>query len=196
MVQFNATFVSMADLRRGIIVRRIGLWLPASAAFTIIVIAPGAASTPRVDNVVQVGGRVSSFVQPRISGAVITAIIYEPGDAASESEARSIERSMGEAMVVGSARLVPRRVSTSALQGLAGARLAFVTRGTNYRAIASAASSRSILTISADPACAQAGYCVVAISAAPRVQITVSRAASRAANLRFNSSFLMLVREI
>jgi hypothetical protein len=71
-----------------------------------------------------------------------------------------------------------------------------VTRGTNYRAIAAATASRSILTISSDPACAQAGHCVVAISTAPRVQITVSGAASRAANLRFSSSFLMLVREI
>jgi hypothetical protein len=177
-------------------VERIYLWLAPAAAFAIVVIAPGAASTPRVDNIVQVGGRVTSFMQPRLTGVIIAAIIYEPGNAASENEARSIERSMGEGMVVGSARLVPRRVSTSALQGLAGARLAFVTRGTNYRAIASVAASRSILTISADPACARAGYCVVAISAAPRIQITVSRAASRAANLRFNSSFLMLVREI
>ena len=139
---------------------------------------------------------IGAFVQPRMTGSVVAAIIYEPGNAASENEARSIERAVGDAMVVGSARLQPRRVSTSALQGLAGVRLAFVTRGINYRAIAATTASRSILTISADPACAQAGYCVVAISAVPRVQIIVSRAASRAANLRFNSSFLMLVREI
>src|SRR5688572_30232136 len=134
-------------MRRGILVGRIGLWLAPAAACVVVVVAPGAASTPRVDNIVQVGGRVTSFVQPRMSGVVIAAIIYEPGNAASENEARSIERSMGDFMVVGSARLMPRRVSTSALQGLAGARLAFVTRGTNYRAIAAAAASRSILTI-------------------------------------------------
>jgi len=177
-------------------VARICLWWSPVAAFVIVVIAPGTAASQRVDNMVQVGGRVTSFVQPRVTGAVIAAIVYEPGNAASETEARSIERAMGEGIVVGSARLMPRRVSTSALHGLAGARLAFVTRGTNYRAIASATAPRSILTISSDPACAQAGYCVVAISAVPRVQITVSRAASRSANLRFNSSFLMLVREI
>ena len=175
---------------------RTGLfWVPA-VALASVVTAPGAVATPRVDSIVQVGGRVSSFVHPRVSGAIIAAIIYEPGNSASENEARSIERSMGDGMAVGSARLSPRRVSTNALQGLAGARVAFVTRGTNYRAVAAATAPRSILTISSDPTCAQAGHCIVAISAAPRVQITVSRAASRAANLRFNSSFLMLVREI
>jgi len=177
-------------------VGRIGLWWLPIAAALITAVASGAASTPRVDNIVQVGARVTTFMQPRLSGQVIAAIIYESGNAASEAEARAIERAIGTGMLVGSARLMPRRVSSSALQGLAGARLAFVTRGANYRAIATATAPRSILTISSDPACAQAGYCVVAISAAPRVQITVSRAASRAANLRFNSSFLMLVREI
>lgn len=123
-------------------------------------------------------------------------VIYEPGNSASEAEARSIERAMEGGMMVGSLRLHPKRLSVHALGGLAGSRLAFVTRGTDYRAIASAAAPRSILTISADPACARSGYCVVAISSSPRVQITISRSAARAAKLRFSSSFLMLVREI
>jgi len=42
----------------------------------------------------------------------------------------------------------------------------------------------------------QAGNCAVAISGGQRVQITVSRAACKAGNLRFGSAFLMLVKEI
>jgi len=167
-----------------------------AGAVALSPVMPSQAAAPRGDNIVQVGGRVALFLQPPASGQIMAAVIYQPGDAASEAEARSIEHAIGDGMTVGSLRLRPKRFSTNALGGLAGARIAFVTRGTDYRAIASAAAPRSILTISADPACARGGYCVVAISAAPRVQITISRSAARAANLRFNSSFLMLVREI
>lgn len=139
---------------------------------------------------------MASFLQPPVSGAAIAAIVYEPGDAASETEARSIERAMGPAMVIGSLRLKPKRVATNALDGLAGAKLAFVTKDINYKAIASVAAPRSVLTISSDLACMRAGHCVVGVSSVPKVQIFVSKAASRAARLRFNSSFLMLVKEI
>jgi hypothetical protein len=103
---------------------------------------------------------------------------------------------MGSGLVVGALTLKPRMVASNALGQLAGAKLAFVTRGTNYKAIAAAAAPRSILTIGSDPACALAGHCVMAIDSKARVQIMVSQAASRAARLEFKSSFLMLIKEI
>jgi hypothetical protein len=154
------------------------------------------ASAQMADNAVQVAGRVVSFLQPAPSGAIIAAIIYRPGDAVSENEARTIEHALGSGLVIGSLRLKPKRVAIGSLDELTGAKVAFVTRGTDYREIASATAPRSILTISSDPACARAGYCVVTIGSAPRVQIIVSKAASRAAKLRFSSGFLMLIKEI
>ncbi|MDB5440081.1 MAG: hypothetical protein JWM33_2508 [Caulobacteraceae bacterium] len=124
------------------------------------------------------------------------AIIYDPGDAGSQQEARDIERTMAGGLQVGSMTLTARRVAADSLDQLAGAKIAFVTQGANYRQIAAATAPRSILSISFDPACAKAGYCVLAISETPKVQITASKAAAAAANLRFNSSFLMLVKEI
>ena len=120
---------------------------------------------------VLIAARVASFLQPGLAGQVTAAIIYQPGDAGSEREARAIERALG------------------------GARVAFVTTGTDYREIAAATAPRSILTISSDPACASQALCVVTISATSRVQITVSRAATKAAKLKFNSAFLMLIKE-
>jgi hypothetical protein len=158
--------------------------------------ATGAASAQMAGNAVQVAGRVASFLQPMLSGPVAAAIIYQPGDAASESEARTIERALGSGLTVGSLTLKPKRVASDALNELAGTGVAFVTRGTDYRAIASVTARRSILTISSDPTCAEAGYCVVTIRSAPRVQIIISRAARTAAKLRFNSGFLMLIKEI
>jgi len=166
------------------------------AVLAIGMATSGSAPAPMANNAVQVGARVVSFLQPSVSGAVTAAVIYQPGVAASESEARAIERALSAGLVVGSLRLRPKRVAVGALDGLAGTRVAFVTQGTDYRAIASATALRSILSISFDPACARAGFCAVSISSAPRVQIIVSKAATKAAKLRFSSGFLMLIKEV
>jgi hypothetical protein len=171
-------------------------WHVFTALLAIASMGTGSASEPMPSNAVQVAGRVASFLQPAMSGTIIAAVIYQPGDAASEMEARAVERALGSGLVIGSLRLKSRLVAGNALEGLAGTRVAFVTKGTDYRAIAAAAAPRSILTISSDLACTRAGYCIVAINSVPRVQITVSKAATRAAKLRFSAGFLMLIKEI
>jgi len=145
---------------------------------------------------IPVATRVISFVQPALSGSIPAAIIYEPGNAASEAEAASIERA--GPLVAGKGSLRLKRVAANALGQLAGVRVAFVTSGLRDvgAQIAAASARQSILTITSDLSCVQAAHCVVAISTAPRVQITVSRAASKAANIQFGSAFLMLVKEI
>jgi len=172
------------------------LWLRHLSALAICIAAGEATSAQMVGNTVLVAARVASFLQPALDGQVTAAIIYRPGDTASEREARAIERGLGGGLVVGGITLRPRRVASNALGELAGARVAFVTTGTDYREIAAATAPRSILTISGDPACTREALCVVTISNKSRVQITVSRAAAKAAKLKFNSAFLMLIKEI
>ncbi|HWI85524.1 MAG TPA: hypothetical protein VNT42_04270, partial [Sphingomonas sp.] len=84
------------------------------------------------------------------------------------------------------------------LGGLAGIRVAFVTQGlrAGQADLASVAARQSILTVTSDVGCVQAGHCAVGVSSLPRIQIIVSRAACRAANIQFGSAFLMLVKEI
>ena len=145
---------------------------------------------------VQASTRIMTFLQPPLSGPLVAAIVYRPGDAQSEAEAQIIERALAAGTAVGKMTVKSRRIATNALADLAGAKIAFVTQGSNYRGVASAAGQHSILTISADPACVKAGLCVVAINSVPKVQILVSKAASTACNLKFGSAFLMLVREM
>lgn len=142
-----------------------------------------------------VATRVISFLQPSPSGSIPAAIVYEPGNAASEAEAASIERGP---LTAGKGVLRLKRVAANALGGLAGVRVAFVTAGLRdaQAQIGAAAARQSILTITSDMSCVQAAHCAVAISSSPRVQITVSRAATKAANIQFGSAFLMLVKEI
>ncbi|HEY6816761.1 MAG TPA: YfiR/HmsC family protein [Croceibacterium sp.] len=169
------------------------------ACFVAIVAAAGlcdAARAQMTGDTIKVGGRAASFLQPRLAGTVTAAIIYEPGNEASEREARVIERELASGAGADSLRFRPRRVASNALDELDGVRIAFVTRGTPYRQIAAATAPRSILTISSDSACARAAYCTMAVQSSPRIQIVVSRAAASAARIRFSSSFLMLVKEI
>jgi len=155
-----------------------------------------AVPTAAADLNLPVATRVVSFLQPTPEGVIPAAVIYEPGNAASEAEAASIEHA--GTLVAGKGTLRLKRVPVGALGGLAGVRVAFVTSGLReaHAQIAAAASRQSILTITSDMSCVQAGHCAVAISSSPRVQITVSRSAAKAANVQFGSAFLMLVKEI
>ncbi len=145
---------------------------------------------------VAAAAHVFSFLNPAPSGPAIAAIIFDPANAASAAEAAQIERGIGEGLVVGSARLVPRRVPIAALANLRGARLAFVTQGLRAHYAEIGAASRGVLTITSDRDCVVAGKCVIAVSSGAKTEIVVSRAALSAAGIRFGSIFAMLAKEI
>ncbi len=147
---------------------------------------------------VPIAARVVSFLQPPPSGTMAAAILFEPGNAASEEEASAIERAVGGSLAAGRSAIRARRVPIGAMGALSNYRVAFVTAGLRAEQgeIAAAAAKSSVLTISSDAACVQAARCVVGISTVPKTQITVSKAAARASNIRFGSAFLMLVKEI
>lgn len=147
---------------------------------------------------VPVAARVISFVQPTPAGLIPVAIVYQPGNAASEAEAAEIERALPGGLIVGRATLRMRRVSVNELDQLGGAKAAFVTTGLRafQEEIAAQAAPRSILTITTDDACVRSARCVVGISSKMRTQITVSKAAATRSRIRFGSAFLMLVKEI
>lgn len=147
---------------------------------------------------VPIAARVVSFLQPPPSGTLVAAILFSPGNAASEAEASAIERSIGAGLSAGRGAIHARRIPIGSIGALSGYNIAFVTTGLrgDQDDIAAAAAKSSVLTISSDPSCVLAGRCVVGITAAPKSQIIVSRAAARAARIRFGSAFLMLVKEI
>lgn len=146
---------------------------------------------------IPVASRVIGFIQPAPSGVINAAIVFEPGNATSEAEAAAIEQQVGVGLPVGRFVLRVHRVPATSLGGLAGTKLAFVTVGVReQQQVAEIANRQSILTITSDAGCVQAGRCVVGITGATKPQITVSRAAAKSANIRFGSAFLMLVKEL
>lgn len=169
-------------------------WIKVGGAAALLLLPVSAGAELNV----HIAARVVSFLQPPLTGAVQAAIIFEPGNAASEADAAAIERVVGSGLAAGRASLRTRRVPVAALGTLGNYRAAFVTAGLRGEqpAIAAAAARASVVTITSDQACVQAGRCVVGIANGSRVQITVSRAAAKASNVRFGSAFLMLVKEI
>ena len=153
-------------------------------------------AVPAVLNV-PVAARVISFTQPAPSGVVPIAIIYQPGNSASENEAADIERSLSGGLTFGNATLRGRRIAVTNLSQLGG-RVAFITSGLHayHDEIAAVASAQSVLTITSDLGCVTSNRCVVSISGGAKTQIIVSKAAMRRHNIRFGSAFLMLVKEI
>jgi len=147
---------------------------------------------------VPVAARVITFVHPAPVGVVPVAIVYEPGNAASEADAADMERALSNGITIGRATLRTRRVAVSNLGQLSGVKAAFVTTGLRaYQdEVAAAAGAQSVLTITADSACVISGKCVVGITSPNRTQIIVSKAAARRSGIRFGSAFLMLVKEV
>lgn len=145
-----------------------------------------------------VAARVVSFQQPAPTRDIAAAIIYDPSDSASTAEAASIEKQVGGGLTAGKAIIHVRRVAIGQLATLGSAQVAFVTSGLRdyYAEIAAAAQKNGVLTITSDLGCVSAGRCAVAVSSGAKVQITVSRSASRAARVQFGSAFLMLVKEL
>ncbi|MCE7798832.1 YfiR family protein [Sphingobium sufflavum] len=147
---------------------------------------------------VAVAARVVSFRQPAPVKLLTAAILFDPGDPESIAEAAAIEKRVGAGIDTGKTLIRVRRVPVSALGGLSGADVAFVTSSLrdHHQEIAAAAQKGGILTITSDLGCVVAARCAVAISSGSKMQITVNRAACKAARVQFGSAFLMLVKEL
>jgi hypothetical protein len=169
----------------------------AGPALALAILWPAVPAPSAVLNV-PVAVRVISFVQPAPVGVIPVAIVYQPGNAVSETDASDMERTLGGGLTLGRATLRTRRVAVSNLGQLGGMKAAFVTAGlrSHQDELAVAASAQSILTITADQACVIAGRCVVGISSANKTQIIVNKAAAKRNGIRFGSAFLMLVKEV
>lgn len=147
---------------------------------------------------VMVAVRAINFVTPAPTGATPIAILYAADTPGSLADAKAILAFIELEPNTGRAQLQPILVNVAELDQLHGIRFALVAFGldTHYDAIAAAARTQGILSICADPACAQTARCVMAVTSEPRVQVTVNRSAAVAAHVEFSTAFRMLINEL
>jgi hypothetical protein len=102
---------------------------------------------------------------------------------------------VGQAADLGRAReAFPQMMVTAGGPGDASGAFAMLVASID-EARAAQAVNPAILTIGGDMACVDAGACLLAVETRPRLTISVSRAATRAARIRFEANFKMVATE-
>jgi len=165
--------------------------------FVLTFWGPLAAAADTSAKDIQIAARAVAFMTNAPTGDVVTAIIYDPANNASKTEADAIMAAMAKGVKAGKAKLFPKLVSVVSLENLNGSKVAFITSGMgkHHAAIFTAASAQAILIISTDMSCVNTGNCVVGVASKPKVAIIISRSARDAAGIGFKSAFLMMVKE-
>lgn len=137
------------------------------------------------------------FMQPQPTSDAIIAIVYATGDAASRRDADAIAALIGDGLATGQAILRPRVVDIKSVN----------SGGSHIVVIIAAAAAigptlyevtriARALCVTADVETVRAGFCAMAITAVPRVEIIVNHLVTAAAGIEFAASFRLMIREI
>ncbi len=168
-------------------------WRATLAAIWLIVAGPAqAASLTSRD--AQIIAKVLGFLDPAPPGGVV-AVLYASGNAASKTDAAAVVALFGDGLASGGGKVTAEAVDAARFGDGRGF-VAIILAAGATDADAPAGKAHGLLSISAADVLVQAGHCVMAVHASPRVEITVNRAAAQAAGVRFTAAFGMLVHEI
>ena len=143
----------------------------------------------------QVLGRAIAFMQPPPSPDAIIAIAYVAGNAASRQDAEAIAALIGDGIHAGRAILRPRIVDINGLEA-GGFQVVIAADGANGARLRGAARSARALCVTTDIEAVRAGFCAMAITSEPRVEIIVNHAVSAAAGIDFAAAFRMMIQEM
>jgi hypothetical protein len=140
-------------------------------------------------------GRALAFLRPQPTSDTVLGVAYATEDPASRADAEAIAALIGEGLKVGNAVLQPKLVDTGTL-ARGGFRVVIAAAGANGPQLSAATRTMRALCATADLAAVQAGYCTMAITSEPRVEIVVNHTAAAAAGVEFAVAFRMTIREI
>ena len=170
--------------------------MAAVVAVTVSFSAMSAHATEQKD--LAVGLKTLPLLTNKLSGTAVAAVVFDPANPASKSDADAIKAALDGGMKAGDVAISGVLVPVSDLSKLASAKIAFVAQGTSssFDKIASAASSNGVLTISTDLDCVKGGKCVLGVVSSPSVEIYYNKAAGDAAKVTFSPAFTMLVKQI
>jgi len=169
----------------------------ALGAFILSAVSSPALATDQKD--ITVGLKALPLLTDKISGSAVAAIVYDASSPASSADAEAIKAAIGSGIAApGGVNISAIMVPTSDLSKLSQTKIAFIAKGTSaaFGAIASAASSNKVLTISTDLDCVKAGKCILGVVSEPSVEIYYSKSAGDAANIGFSQAFAMLVKQV
>lgn len=174
--------------------KRVSMRLPLFAV-TLALAAPGLAHADAAKDL-QVLGRALTFLENGPSGRVTVGVVFDPSKPGSVAEKDALMGALAGGFSAGGLTIVGAPLPVSALGGAGGVGALIVTNGVNYGAVGGAAKAKKVLTASIGSACVTAGACVIGVTTAPKVEITVNRAAAAAVGASFKAAFRMMIKEI
>ncbi len=153
------------------------------------------ATLPTVQDL-QIVGRVLGFQQVPATGVVIMAVVYDPSNAASRSEAEAIAKLLQGGLHVGGIELRGVLVDQNHLQAPGDYAAVFETGNVDDKLLAAMLHLRKLPCLTTHLDAVEHGSCAVAICSEPAVVIVVNRTNAEDAGVHFATAFRMMVREI
>ena len=144
----------------------------------------------------QVVARVLSFQTRPATGTVTLAIVANPADAASVSEARSLSALLAGGLAAGGITLQARTVSQADVADLDHVDAVFSTRGIDDRILRPALLRLHVPCLTLSRPQVERGACMVAIRSTPTISIVLNQADADAAGVHFATAFRMMVQEL
>jgi len=171
-------------------------WLVAGALTILAGLLPwrvGAASFAAGD--LQILGRAIAFMKPPPAPDALIAIAYAQGNAASRQDAEAIAKLIGTALPAGRLTLRAKVVDIASVSG-GGFQIVIAAAGANGPQLSAAARAARALCVTTDLAAVRSGYCAMAITSEPNVEITLNHAVAAASGIEFAAAFRMMIQEI
>lgn len=144
-----------------------------------------------------VAGRAIGFIDSLRPGTLSVGVVYAPGNAQSEQQARELAALLGDGRRIGSFTLKPVMLPVDRLNSQRVA-LYFLTDGVGAEAakVGTASRTRKIPCITYDLSQVRAGACTMGVRTHPRIEVLVNHAAAEASGTQFAAVFRMLITEI
>lgn len=161
-----------------------------AGAMTLLVSGTAAAAAPSQKDL-QIIGRVLGFLDPPLGGEVTVGIVSDGDPAAAQATADL----MSSGLKAGNVTLVPKLVDTAGAAA-AGVQVLLVPAPAAAGAqVVSAMAGKKTLVVSTDPACVDAGTCVMSVQSEPSVEIVMNRAKAQETGISLGSAFRMMIKE-
>jgi hypothetical protein len=172
--------------------RRRGLVVVSALLASIARTACAASLTPQD---LQILGSALSFVQPRIAGDGVVAIVYTAKDNGSRLDAEAIRAAIGENLTANGILLIPKLVDAADLASVDFS-LVIVASGANSDAVASALRTHHALCATADQEAVRQGLCTMAIRSTGKVEILLNYRVAQTSGINLATAFRMMVSEL
>jgi hypothetical protein len=140
-------------------------------------------------------GRAIAFMQPPPGPDSVIAIAYVANDTASRRDAEAIAALIGAGLQSGRALLRARIIDISNVD-TARFHVVIAAIGANGPRLSAATRASRTLCVTTDIEAVRAGFCAMAITTEPRVEILVNHAVVAAAGIEFAAAFRMMIREM